>query len=204
MGGVANKSPLQKPNFGFLCRTTPLFLGLLLIFSADHALAEGGRLFALRSMKNVSFPLGDEADRPTAFFRCGAVTTEKRRLGILQFGLHPRWIFQNVELRITARGAKSGAMSDIAAFFAAEPFFRGGRIDGLVLGNDASRWLVTAETAEYSGSEQEQFLVLKEGAIEKPDQPVRRFVTGLVALTGSRMGKLVITGNPGLTIDLDQ
>jgi hypothetical protein len=195
---------MQKPSVVFFGLALPCLLGLLLIFSAEEVHAEEGRLFALRSMKNLSFPLGEEADRPTAFFRCGAVTTEKRRLGILQFGLHPRWIFQDVELRITAHGAKSGAMSDIAAFFAAEPFLRGGRIDGLVLGNDASRWLVTAETAEYSGNEQEQFLVLKDGAIEKPDEPVRRFVTGVVALTGSRTGKLVITENPGLTIDLDQ
>jgi hypothetical protein len=167
--------------------------------AASSVKAQEARLLNLRDVRDLSLPLGEAAEQPTAFFRCAAVTPEQRRVGILRLGLLPRWVFRGVEVDFTSH-ASSRAIADLADFYAAEPFLRGGKIDGFILRHDLSSLTISAKEAEYGASETAAFLMLREVQIEGPDQPATRVATARLYLTGPRAGFLDENGNPNLTI----
>ncbi len=125
---------------------------IFLAFCSETSSARDSLLTQVRGVKGISVPLGNVQGLPTVIFRCGEITAERRRLGVLSLGILPRYVFRDVIIEVTGRGEPHQWMEDLSAFVSSEQVVHHARADKLNIRHLVTRVEIEARQAEFSGS----------------------------------------------------
>jgi len=169
---------------------------LALIFLAlcsEILVARDSVLSQVRGVKDISIPLGNVQGLPTVIFRCGEITTEKRRLGLLKLGILPRYVFRDVVIEVTGRGEPHQWRKDLSAFASSEPFFRQARIDRISFRHLVTKVEIEAEQAEFLSSMSGKVIHMRDVVHRQGDTQIAKLPEAAVPLSGPESGAKELT-----------
>jgi hypothetical protein len=150
-------------------------------------------LSQVRGVKDISIPLGNVQGLPTVIFRCGEITTEKRRLGLLKLGILPRYVFRDVVIEVTGRGEPHQWRKDLSAFASSEPFFRQARIDRISFRHLVTKVEIEAEQAEFFSSMSGKVIHMRDVVHRQGDTQIAKLPEAAVPLSGPESGAKELT-----------